>query len=68
MGNMRTLALIVIKSYKQGESFQNKNKKQKKPTTKQKKNQIREELFAKSTRGLPFDSYSGHRHVKHKSV
>ena len=37
MGNMRTLALIVIKSYKQGESFQNKNKKQKKPTTKQKK-------------------------------
>ena len=67
MGNMRTLALIVIKSYKQGESFQNKNKKQKKRTTK-KKNQIREELVAKSTRGLPLDSYSGHRHVKHKSV
>ena len=36
MGNMRTLALIVIKSYKQGESFQNKNKKQKKRTTKKK--------------------------------
>ena len=38
MGNMRTLTLIVIKSYKQGESFKKKTtKNKKKPTTKQKK-------------------------------
>ena len=34
-----------------------------------KKNKIkkitRAKLVAKATRGLPFDSYGGHRHVKH---